>query len=146
MEYAQPITRFSLAPLTVPYEEWKGKTQLLCDGAATAFFIEGCDLKAQYQCGDHYLLVTEYDCPYEESVTVTLLNRDFKPIASSTHPQTWYPVVGGPSYFFEKIVWNDARHFELHIEKLPHHFQYSIRDFSIPFLCPRLSKRMVRKA
>lgn len=146
MDHGQSIERFSLAPRTTPYEEWNGKTQLLRDGRPTEFFIQGCDLKAQYQCGDYYLLATEYDCPFEESVTVTLLNKASKPIACSTVPRTFYPTLGAARYFFDKIIWQDAHRFELHIQDLPYHFQYTIRESSIPFLNARLRKRMIRNA
>ena len=146
METGQPITRFSLTPLGVPYEAWNGKTQLLCDGVLTPYFVDGCDLKAQFQSGDYYVLAAEHDCAFEEAVSVTLLAKDFKPLARSTVPHILYPVVGAPSYWFDKLVWKSARSFELHIKDLSHHFLYTIRDFSIPFVYPRLGKRRVYHA
>jgi hypothetical protein len=142
VEYGRNIANFSLAPLAVPYEKWNGKTDLLYDGKKTSYNIRGCDLKAQFQSGKYYVLVTENDCVFEEAVNITLLAENFKPLASSTVPRIWYPIIAAPSYFFEKLIWQDTNHFDLYIQNEPLFYRYSIRDFSIPMIHPRLRKRL----
>jgi hypothetical protein len=145
MDFGLPITRFALAPLGVDHEQWKGKCELICEGRQTGTFVPGCDLKAQYQTDRYFLLITQYDCLFEESVSVTLLSEDLRLLASSTVPQIIYPVIGAPSYFFEKLVWHDTHHFDLYIEDEPLIYRYKIRDSAIPLLRSHLRKRVAKR-
>jgi hypothetical protein len=70
------ITRFSLVTHEGPYDQWPRATSLLIDGAPSGMSIPGYVIDAQYQCDDGYLLVTSYDCPFEESYTCLLLAED----------------------------------------------------------------------
>ena len=65
--------RFSLAKHVGPYEHWPARTALLCDGVPTGTQIEGYVIEAQYRCEAGHLLITSFDCPFEESNSFTLL-------------------------------------------------------------------------
>ena len=72
----EPITRFSLVTHEGPYDQWPRATAMLIDGAPSGVSVPGYVIDAQYRCDDGYLLVTSYDCPFEESYTCLLLADD----------------------------------------------------------------------
>ena len=69
-----PIHKFSLFPHEGPYETWGGVSQLLVDGVLTDHRIPGYVLLHQFSVGDGYLLLLNYDCPFEESIVAVRLN------------------------------------------------------------------------
>jgi hypothetical protein len=75
--------RFSLAKHEGPYEHWPVKTALLCDGVPTGTQIEGCVIEAQYRCAHGHLLITSFDCPFEEANSFTLLDDRFQVLAEA---------------------------------------------------------------
>lgn len=77
-----PQQRFSLAKHEGPYERWPVKTALLCDGLPTGTQIEGYVIEAQYRCEAGHLLITSFDCPFEESNSFTLLDERFQVLAT----------------------------------------------------------------
>lgn len=77
-----PQQRFSLAKHKGPHARWPVKTALLCDGLLTGTQIEGCVIEAQYRCVAGHLLITSFDCPYEEANRFTLLDEHFQVLAA----------------------------------------------------------------
>jgi hypothetical protein len=77
----EKIKRFSLATHEGAYETWPLQTALYFDGRATGTSIPGFVIEAQYSCGDTYLIITSWDCPYEESNEFLLLDLDFRQVA-----------------------------------------------------------------
>lgn len=75
--------RFSLAKHEGPYERWPVKTALLCDGVPTGTQIEGYVIEAQYRCAHGHLLITSFDCPFEEANSFTLLDDRFQVLAEA---------------------------------------------------------------
>jgi hypothetical protein len=69
---------FSLAAHAGPYESWPLETPLLRDGVATGVLVRGYVIEAQYRCGERFLLVTSWDCPYEEAQEIQLLGPDLR--------------------------------------------------------------------
>jgi len=70
------IECFSFKPQPGPYETWSLCSELIQDGKATGKYIPGFVIGAQYAYKDLYLLVTSWDCPYEESQEFILLSND----------------------------------------------------------------------
>lgn len=70
------ITRFSFKPQPGPYETWSLCSELIDGNKPTGKFIPGFLIGAQYAYKDLYLIVTSWDCPYEESQEFILLSRD----------------------------------------------------------------------
>lgn len=75
--------RFLLAKHEGPYERWPVKTALLCDGLPTGTQIEGYVIEAQYRCVAGHLLITSFDCPYEEANRFALLDERFQVLATT---------------------------------------------------------------
>jgi hypothetical protein len=71
-----PITTFSTK------RDWLSRvhisSQLIADGRPTGRRILGYDLRAQFRVGDRYLLITDGDCPFEETTHFTLINEHLK--------------------------------------------------------------------
>ncbi len=70
----QPISIFSVQAHSGQYETWGLYSRLIMDGQPTDAQIQGYVLEAQYRTAHGYLLLTTWDCPYEEAVTMTYLD------------------------------------------------------------------------
>lgn len=77
----QKIDTFSLEQHSGPYDQWPRKTRLFYQGQDTGTAISGYVIEAQYHHAQGYLLITAYDCPFEESNEFILLNAQFKVMA-----------------------------------------------------------------
>lgn len=77
----QPLTRFSLETHAGPYTQWPPSSRLGVDGQLTHSRVPGYVIEAQYQCRYGVLLLTSFDCPFEESSAFTLLDAALRPIA-----------------------------------------------------------------
>jgi hypothetical protein len=77
----EPINEFSFVTHDGPYEQWPEKTELLRHGQRTGAFIPGYVIEAQYRCMHGVLLVTSYDCPFEESNDFILLTDEYTLLA-----------------------------------------------------------------
>jgi hypothetical protein len=78
------VTLFSLATHEGPYEKWPLKTTLFADGVDTGQTVSGFVIEAQYKCPAGYLLITSYDCPFEESNAFLLVNDQYETIARNS--------------------------------------------------------------
>jgi hypothetical protein len=78
------VDLFTLETHTGPYEKWPRRTRLFADGVDTGQSVSGYVMEAQYRCAAGYLLVTSYDCLFEEANTFYLLNERFETISSTT--------------------------------------------------------------
>jgi hypothetical protein len=76
------ISLFSLETHTGPYEKWPLKTRLFADGKDTGRVISGYVIEAQYKCFGGYLIITSYDCLFEESNTFLLLDDSYQTLAT----------------------------------------------------------------
>jgi hypothetical protein len=79
-----PISLFSLETHDGPYEAWPKKTRLFANGGDTGKSVSGYVVEAQYRCAAGHLLITSYDCPYEEANDFLLLNDRFETIAKTS--------------------------------------------------------------
>lgn len=70
------ISCFSFKPQPGPYETWSLCSELIQNGKRTGKFVPGFVIGAQYAYKDLYLIVTSWDCPYEESQEFILLSKD----------------------------------------------------------------------
>jgi hypothetical protein len=71
-----PITRYSLANHEGEYNDWPLTTLLIIDGVPSTYRVPGYVLDAQYQWNDNVVLITSWDCPFEESYDFLLLDRE----------------------------------------------------------------------
>ena len=70
------ISSFSFKAQQGPYETWSLCSELIKDGKRTGKYIPGFVIGAQYAYKDLYLIVTSWDCPFEESQEFILLAQD----------------------------------------------------------------------
>lgn len=64
-----------------PYESWPDCTRLFFGGRDTGTAVPGFLIAAQYRCAAGYLLITAYDCLYEEANEFLLLDSSFQMLA-----------------------------------------------------------------
>lgn len=87
----------------------------------TGVSIAGVQIEAQYRCqlpngAQGYLLLTSYDCPFEESTECSLLDASFKLVASRSLSQSYHsfllyahwPVAdnGLRLHYYDQLVWD----------------------------------------
>lgn len=65
-------------------------TALLVDGQPAGIEIEGLQLVDQFDTGRGYLLVTDYNDPWEEQTVVTLLDAELKQVAKKRLGKFFY--------------------------------------------------------
>jgi hypothetical protein len=129
--------RFALESHTGAYENWPAKSRLLVDGALTELRLPGYSLLHQFEIGEGYLLVTDYDCAYEEATNFILLNRDLSILSSQS--------IGAPycSFLLNRIEWLDERNF-IAVFYQNDRWKVSIARRGIPHLRPQLSIKQLR--
>jgi hypothetical protein len=74
----EPITTFSLVTHEGPYTDWPLETPLLADGVPTGTSIAGFVIDGQYRCDEGFLLITSWDCLFEESYEFLLLSSNLR--------------------------------------------------------------------
>ena len=78
----EAIHSFSLAKHDGPYEKWPLRTRLFRDDAPTDAEVPGYVIEAQYRCDAGFLLITSFDCPFEEANEFVLLAPDLSVLAT----------------------------------------------------------------
>lgn len=73
-----PIDRYSLEPHSGPYESWPTTSILRVDGQRSAARAPGFQIEAQYATALGDLLITSYDCPFEESNSFVLVDASLR--------------------------------------------------------------------
>lgn len=75
------VDNFSLMQHAGAYEDRPLKTPLLYDGEATGVSLPGYDIRGQYRCNAGYLIITDWDCPFEEMNEFILLDQTFRKLS-----------------------------------------------------------------
>ena len=127
----QEINCFSLEGHTGEYETWPLRSRLFRGGTVLPLTLPGYSLLRQYATVEGYLLVTDYDCPYEEETNFILVDKDCKRILGERSFGTPYA-----SWFLEDLFWHDDRRFTAIISGTP--ISFKIRSFYIPYLYPKI--------
>ncbi|MGU7774999.1 hypothetical protein ACV229_33085 [Burkholderia sp. MR1-5-21] len=128
-----PIDRFSLETHAGPYESWPARSRVIVDGNPSGLAVSGYTLLRQYETRAGYLLVTDYDCPFEEAVTFSLVSKKLDKVLSKR-------TVGGAyaSYWLDDVTWTDERNFTATFVDTEGRWDFTIRDWSLPFVLPTL--------
>lgn len=128
----QPLQRFALEKHSGPYEKWPARTRVIVDGVLHATLaIPGYDLLRQYETALGFVLITEYDCPFEEAVSITLVAPDLsRVICTSTIGAAYY------TFWLDEVEWIDAHHFRLTCEGVVGDWLVTLRARHIPVLSP----------
>ena len=103
----QPLQRFALEKHRGPYEQWPMRTRVIVDGVLhPTLAIPGYELLRQYQTDLGFVLITNYDCPFEEAVSITLVAPDLsRAISTGTVGAAYY------TFWLDDVEWIDANHF-----------------------------------
>ena len=65
-------------------EEAAPRSEIVIGGRPTGCYVDGLVLEAAVSCGENYLLFTTDDVPYEEFLTVALLDASLSPLDGVT--------------------------------------------------------------
>lgn len=130
----EPTHRFELQTHTGPYQSWPGRSQLIVDGEPHRTVVPGYVLLRQYVLPDGFLLVTDFDCPLEESTCFVWLSPQLRVVSHRS--------LGGmyASFLLKRVQWLNER--ELVASFIGHgDWHVTLRSWSVPYLRPRLGLR-----
>jgi hypothetical protein len=132
------IERFTLLAHTKetdvpPFESW-----LLADGKRSKTRVPGVEILEQFEILAGYLLVTDYDCPFEETFHFILLDHELRTVSQRSLGARFSFVPDGRVHLLQELRWEDDWHFVVILTDSPERWRFTIRKFGIPFLHPRL--------
>ena len=133
----KPIGRFALERHAGPYESWPLRSRLLLDGAPTPVTLPGYVILHQFETAAGFLIVTDYDCPFEEATTFALLATDLRVLSIRTFSSMY------GSFLLNGLEWTDANHLVATFHG-GLRYRITIRERGIPFVWPRMGVRRVR--
>jgi hypothetical protein len=129
-----PLERFALWQSEDPDAPSPGTSQVIIDGHRSALVISGRTLLRQYETASGYLLVTDFDCPFDEAVCFVLISKDLQRVLGEHMVGYVYS-----SYDLDELIWLDEAHFfATFMDLADYRFYFTIRRFGIPWIYPRL--------
>ena len=134
----KPTTQFLLETPDVPYEQRPSHSQLFVDGKPTSLRLPGYSLLYQFDTQAGFLLVTDYDCPYEEITNFILLSHDLRVVSRRSLGATSFTFIPNASYLLKSIKWIDEWHFVAIPNGEDSNWLFTIRKWGIPYLRPQL--------
>lgn len=133
----RPINRFTLEKHAGPYETWPLRSRLFLDGKPTCISLPGYTLLHQFETSNGYVLVTDYDCPYEEITNFALISKQLR--MQSCRWLGWMY----ETFLLERIEWIDDRTFMAYFcGNLC--CRLTVRSWGIPYIRPRLKLQFDR--
>jgi hypothetical protein len=78
------VTTFTLEKHEGPYEKRPLTSKLTVNGHDTLTRLSGFVIEGAYRCSAGYLIITSWDCPFEEANTFTLLNSGFEIVSQAS--------------------------------------------------------------
>src|SRR5262245_58093624 len=131
------IARFSLEKHDGPYETWPLRSRLSLDDKRTDISLPGYTLLYQFETSNGYILVTDYDCPFEEITNVALISKQLR--LQSCRWLGWMY----ETFLLERIEWIDDRTFTAFFcGNL--RCRFTVRSWGIPYIRPRLKLQLDR--
>jgi len=86
----KPVREFTLEEHDGPYERWPLRTRVLRGGRPTGAEVPGHSLLHQFElAGPRYLLVVDWDCPFEEETSVVLLDPALRVLSVKRFGAPW---------------------------------------------------------
>ena len=133
----EPTTCFSLERHDGPYEKWPSRSHLIVNGHQSSVRIPGYSILKQFAVPDGYLLVTDFDCPYEETTCFSLLDEKSRLLS--------YRMLCVPygSFNLDAFEWVDSQRALVTFWK-DDQWMLTIRPWGIPFLRPRVHLRRLK--
>ena len=135
----EEISVFTLEKHRGPYEKWPQKTRVLRNGLPLDVSIPGYVLLRQFRTYAGYLLVTDYDCIYEEAISFTLVSPELDRVICERTISAPYS-----TFWLEDIIWQDATRFDVTLEGSDLLFSFEIRPLHIPYFRPALGMQYRR--
>lgn len=132
--------RFSLETHVGPYESWPRRSRLLLDGNPSGLEVNGYVLLRQFETAAGFLLVTDYDCPFEESVNFMLVSKDLRKVLGERTLGAMYG-----TFLLESVAWTDERNFAATFMGIEGRWDFRIRDRSLPLIFPRLKMTYIAR-
>ena len=136
----QEVSLFSLERHEGPYEKWPLRTRLLVNGEPSRTRLPGYTLLRQFATDYGFLLVTDYDCPFEETTNFILLDSESMGITS--YRQFFVPY---SSFSLDTFEWIDRESAQVTFYK-DDRWLLTLRPGGIPFISPRLRFQRVRSS
>lgn len=136
----KPINRFTLEKHDGPYETWPLRSRLFLDGKPTDLALPGYELLNQFETSDGYILITDYDCPFEEITNFAFISQNLRLISCR-----WLGWMY-ETFLLERIEWIDERTFIAVIGGSDNRWRLSIRSWGIPYIRPRLKLQCLFRA
>jgi hypothetical protein len=135
----KPINRFTLEKHDGPYEAWPLRSRLSMDGKPTDISLPGYALLHQFEIPNGYVLVTDYDCPYEEITNFALISKQLR--LQSCRWLGWMY----ETFLLDRIEWIDDRTFTAFFCG---NFccRFTVRSWGIPYIRPRLKLQLDRSS
>ena len=112
---------------------------LIADGELTSVRIPGIEILEQFEIIAGYLLVTDHDCPFEETFHFILLDHLLHIISQRSLGARFSFVPRGAVQSLQELSWEDDWHFVAHLGGDVQRWRFTIRRTGLPFLYPRLS-------
>jgi hypothetical protein len=133
----KPINRFTLQKHGGPYETWPIRSRLSLDGQPIDIWLPGYKLLHQFETPYGYILITDYDCPYEEITNFALISKQLR-----VQSCRWIGWVY-ETFLLERIEWIDDRTFTAFFcGNLC--CRFTVRSWGIPYIRPRLKLQVDR--
>jgi hypothetical protein len=136
-----PTNRFSIEAHAGPYEFWPSRSGLIVDGTPSHLKVKGYVLLYQFETASGFLLVTDYDCPFEVAVNFVLVSKDLRKVLAERTVGAMYS-----TFLLENVAWTDERHFAATFIGVEGKWAFKIRDWSMPVIFPRLKMTYVATA
>ena len=140
------VERFSLVPYEAPHEEGPERSKLLVDGRPTSTKVPGYEILHQFEIPAGYLLATDFDCPFEETVNLILLDHNYRLVSYKSIGATFSFVPNGTTYLLKDIEWIDDWHFvTIPFGEDDERYRLTIRPWGIPYIYPRLVMQQLQQ-
>lgn len=133
------VERFTLPVPAGDPATWPLDAPLIADGKVTAVRIPGVEILEQFEIIAGYLLVTDHDCPFEETFHFILLDHRLQVRSRRSLGAMFSFVPGGSAQHLQELSWEDDWHFTAHLTGDTQHWRFTVRRFGIPVLYPRLT-------
>ena len=109
---------------------------LLDNDEPTRARLTGHYLRYQFELAAGFLLITDFDCPFEESTHFSLVSRNYEVLSRRALGAMYC------SFVIQWLSWHDATHLQINFYQNLH-WRLRVRPWGIPFLHPRLGLRRI---
>jgi hypothetical protein len=132
------VKRINRFKLHSPTGEDATKCRLMADGVSTNRMISGIKMVDQFELPGGFLLVTDFNDPWEESTQLTLLDEQFKPLARKSLGLDGYVFMRRPFSTTTIEILNDRELLLKSLSEDEGQYHVEIRETGIPIFKSRI--------